>query len=130
MNPESYRARWAGTDHEAAADLVDGRLFMRLYTSAPADGFAEVGPGRFVRTVPAADCSAVWHVTTVCEWRGAPFLVHAARETELLIEYTGGNALNAADLGLERIERGVYRIWAKRDEVSALSEKVVLIAGI
>ncbi|MGW4472532.1 hypothetical protein [Nonomuraea sp. NPDC004354] len=129
MSREPYRARWAGTDYEASADLVDGRLYLRLYGSAPADGFEKVAPGRFVRAVPAADCSAVWHVTTVCEWHGAPFLVHTAREAELLIEYTGGDALHAAGLGLERIERGVYRIWVKREEVSALGEKLVKIVS-
>ncbi|MFI6290923.1 hypothetical protein ACIBEJ_05020 [Nonomuraea sp. NPDC050790] len=122
---EAYRARWAGADHEAAPDLVSGALWMRLYAPAPAEGFDQVRPGRFVRAVPAAECSAIWHVTTVCEWRGAPFLVHAERESELLVEYTGGDARHAAALGLERVERGVYRAWVAREEVSALGEKAV-----
>ncbi|MFI7416747.1 hypothetical protein [Nonomuraea sp. NPDC049684] len=129
MNGESYRARWDGTDYEASAELVDGRLFMRLYAPVPADGFEEAAPGRFVRAVPAAGCAAIWHVTTVCEWRGASFLVLAEREAELLVEYTGGNASHAAGLGLERIERGVYRAWVRREEVSALGEKAVMIGG-
>jgi hypothetical protein len=116
-------------DHEASAELVDGVLWMRLYGSAPADGFEKVAPGRFVRSVPAMECAAIWHVTTVCEWRGAPFLVHTARETELLIEYTGGDALHAVALGLERVERGVYRTWVKADEVAALREKTVMIVS-
>lgn len=130
MNGESYRARWAGTDYEASPDLVDGRLFVRLYAPAPADGFDEAAPGRHVRVVPAADCAAIWHVTTVCEWRGAPFLVRAARGTKLLIEYTGANAPRATSLGLERVERGVHRVWAERDEVAALTEKAVILVGI
>ncbi|MEU1387750.1 MULTISPECIES: hypothetical protein [unclassified Nonomuraea] len=134
MSRESYRARWAETEYEASPDLVEGRVFMRLYATTPADGFDEVAPGRYVRAVPATDCSAVWHVRTVCEWRGAPFLVHGeretAQETELLIEYTGGNAPQAASLGLERVERGVYRGWVKRDEVSELSEEAVVIVSI
>ncbi|TYB64374.1 hypothetical protein FXF51_21920 [Nonomuraea sp. PA05] len=125
MSQPSYRARWSGTDYEASPDLAGGRLRMRLYGTAPADGFEEIGPGRFLRTVPAADCSAIWHVTTVCEWRGAPFLVHTTHGTRLLIEYTGGDALQAAGLGLERVERGVYRLWVRRDEVMAMSEKAV-----
>ncbi|MFI6180008.1 MULTISPECIES: hypothetical protein [unclassified Nonomuraea] len=130
MNPGSYRVRWAGADHEASPDLVDGVLFMRLYAPEPADGFEEVAPGRYVRAVPAADCAAIWHLTVVCEWRGAPFLVRAAREAELLIEYLGANAPHAAELGLERVERGVHRAWVLRDEVSALSEKAVALVGI
>jgi len=129
VNPQSYRARWAGADFEASPDLVDGLLWMRLYGSAPADGFERVAAGRFVRVVPAAECAAIWHVTTVCEWRGAPFLVHAARESELLIEYTGADAPQAVALGLERVERGVYRVWAERDEVGTLSEKMVSLVN-
>ncbi|MFI9550161.1 hypothetical protein [Nonomuraea endophytica] len=127
MSGQAYRARWSGADYEAAAELLSGVLWMRLYGSAPADGFEQVRPGRFVRAVPAAECSAIWHVTTVCEWQGAPFLVHTARESELLIEYTGGDARHAVALGLERIERGVYRVWVGRDEVVALGEKVVTV---
>ncbi|MEV0993371.1 hypothetical protein [Nonomuraea sp. NPDC050202] len=112
-------------DFEASPDLVGGRLWMRLYGSAPADGFEEVAPGRFVRVVPATECSAIWLVATVCEWRGAPFLVITTRETELLLEYTGGDAHRAVALGLERIERGVYRAWVKRGEAEALGEKAV-----
>jgi hypothetical protein len=119
-----YRARWAGADFEASVDLVDGLLWMRLYGSAPADGFEKVGDGRFVRAIPAIDCSDIWHVTTVCEWRSAPFWVHTTRETELLLEYLGGDALQAAALGLERVERGVYRLWVERTEVTALQEKL------
>ncbi|MFC4120096.1 hypothetical protein [Nonomuraea zeae] len=129
MSGQSYRARWAGADYEAAAELIDGLPWMRLYGSAPADGFTQVATGRFVRAVPAAECAAVWHVTTNCEWHGAPFLVHTTRETDLLLEYTGGDALRAVALGLERIERGVYRVWVKRHEVAALTEKVVMIVS-
>ncbi|GAA3615656.1 hypothetical protein GCM10022419_121180 [Nonomuraea rosea] len=129
MSRQAYRARWAGVDYEASAELVDSALWMRLYGSAPADGFEKVVPGRFVRAVPAMDCSAIWHVTTVCEWRAAPFLVHTARETELLIEYTGGDARHAVALGLERVERGVYRTWVKADEVTALRERAVVMVS-
>ncbi|GAA2207361.1 hypothetical protein GCM10009850_028190 [Nonomuraea monospora] len=125
MRQPSYRARWAESDYEASPDLVGGRLWIRLYGTAPEDGFEEIGPGRFLRRVPAADCSAIWHVTTVCEWRGAPFLVHTAHGTRLLVEYTGGDALQAAALGLERVDRGVYRRWVRRDEVMAMKEKAV-----
>ncbi|MCF6467764.1 hypothetical protein FAF44_04975 [Nonomuraea sp. MG754425] len=125
MNGRAYRARWAGADHEASPDLIDGVLWMRLYGPAPGDGFERVTDGRFVRAVPAADCSAIWHVTTVCEWRGAPFLVHRAREAELLVEYLGADAVRAAALGLERVERGVYRLWVRRAEVTALREQAV-----
>lgn len=123
MNRQPYRARWGGVDYEAAPDLVEGRLWMRLYASVPADGFARVAPDRFVRVVPAADCSAIWLVTTVCEWRGAPFSVVTAREADLLVEYAGDDARRAVALGLERIERGVYRAWVRRDEVAALGER-------
>ncbi|NUR82781.1 MAG: hypothetical protein HOY71_01695 [Nonomuraea sp.] len=127
MSWQSYRARWAGTDYEAAPEVDGGRLRVRLRGEAPAEGFEEVAPGRYVRVVPAAECAGLWHVTTVCEWRGAPFLVLDERESELLLEYTGGRASAAVALGLERAERGVYRRWIPREEVSEVHEELVSI---
>lgn len=120
-----YRARWQGTDYAAAVDPEPERLLIRLHRSAAAEGFDEVEPGRYVRVVPAGECDALTFVTTVCEWRGAPFQVHDERDDDLLLEYTGGQVPVALRLGLQRIERGVYRAWVPRAEVSALREDTV-----
>lgn len=117
-----YRARWRGADYEASPEPHPLELWIRLRSPEPLEGFEEVEPGCHVRTVPAEECESVEFVTTVCRWRGEPFQVHAERDGRLLLEYVGGSANTARGLGLERIERGVHRIWASREEITHLSE--------
>ncbi|MCG5218939.1 hypothetical protein [Streptosporangium sp. KLBMP 9127] len=121
----AYRARWRGTDYPANPDPRHDGLWIRLCRAEPAEGFAEVAAGRYVRPVPAAECEAIFHVTTVCEWRGAPCRVHEERAGELLVEYTGGLLPVARALGMERVERGVHRRWVAREEVRDLREHAV-----
>ncbi|MEU4223687.1 hypothetical protein AB0F17_05290 [Nonomuraea sp. NPDC026600] len=125
MTRSFYRVRWDGTDYEAAPELRADGVWLRLRGSAAGPGFAEVAPGRWVRTVPAAECERVDLVTTVCAWKGVSFLVIAERDGEVLLEYPGGSAPVAVELGLERVERGVYRRWVARDDVAALREQAV-----
>ncbi|HEY9437440.1 MAG TPA: hypothetical protein VIS29_02075 [Streptomyces sp.] len=123
----SYRARWRGADYPASPDARHDGLWIRLRRGEPAEGFEEVEPGLHVRAVPAEQCEAIFHVTTMCERRGAPCRVHAERADDLLIEYTGGLLPVARALGMERIERGVHRRWVARDEVRDLREEAVLL---
>lgn len=119
-----YHARWQGEDYPAAVFPQPDGLLIRLHRSAPADGFDQVQSDRHVRTVPAAECDAIWFVTTVCTWRGAPFQVHDEQDDQLLLEYLGGEVPVALRLGLNRIERGVYRGMVPRAEVTELRENV------
>ncbi|WP_405140141.1 hypothetical protein OG589_25095 [Sphaerisporangium sp. NBC_01403] len=121
----SYRARWRGAEYEASPEPRSDRVWMRLRGSGPGEGFEELAPGRFVRPVPADECEAVFFVTTVGDWRGAPCLVRDERDGELLVEYTGGRMPVARELGFERVERGVHRAWVPRDEVTGLHEQAV-----
>jgi hypothetical protein len=121
----TYRASWNGADYSAAPHPRPEQLWMRLYRSTPADGFDSVGADRYVREIPADECGAIQFVTTDCEWRGAPFTVHGEKDDDLLLEYTGGEVPVAQRLGLQRIERGVYRRWVPRADVRELSENVV-----
>ncbi|MEU6711263.1 hypothetical protein ABZ897_07240 [Nonomuraea sp. NPDC046802] len=125
MSLHFYRARWQGADYVASPEPHSLELWVRLRSPEPADGFEEVEPGCHVRTVPAAECAALDFVTTVCDWRGERFQVHDERDGRLLLEYLGASALTAAELGLERVERGVYRIWVPRTEVNDLREHSV-----
>jgi hypothetical protein len=125
MRWHSYRVRWRGAEFEASPHPRPDRLWMRLRSSEPADGFEELVPGRFVRPVPAEECEAVFFVTMVGEWRGATCQVHGEREGELLVQYTGGLLPVARELGLWRIERGVHRGWVPRHEVLELHEHAV-----
>lgn len=120
-----YQARWQEEDYPASVFPQPDGLLVRLYRSAPADGFDEVAPERYVRTVPATECAAIRFVTTVCTWRGAPFQVHDERDDHLLVEYTGGEVPVAQRLGLRRVERGVYRGLVPRAEVTDLREQSV-----
>lgn len=128
MPAGGYRARWQGEEYPAAADPQPDELLIRLYRSNLADGFDEVAPDRYVRTVPAAECDAVLHVTTVCEWQDAPFQLFDERDDELLLEYTGGLVPVAQQLDLTRVERGVYQAWVPRADVRGLRDNVVLLS--
>ncbi|MEU7740806.1 hypothetical protein [Nonomuraea sp. NPDC049158] len=122
MTRSFYRARWGGADYEAAPESRADGVWLRLRVTAPSAGFEEVAPGIWVRAVPAAECERVDLVTTTCAWKGASFLVIAEKDGEVLLEYAGASAPVAMELGLERVERGVYRRWVARDEVAALRE--------
>jgi hypothetical protein len=124
----SFRARWNGQEYAAGPDPQPDRLLMRLYRTSPAAGFEEIKPERYVRVVPADECDAILYVTTVCEWFGAPFLVHGETADDLLLEYTGGLLPEAQRLKLQRMERGVYKAWVPRAEVRALRENIVVLS--
>ncbi|MET9342252.1 hypothetical protein [Nonomuraea sp. NPDC003804] len=125
MTPSPYRARWRGADYPASPEASALEVWLRLRREDPAEGFTEVEQGCHVMTVPAAECEAVWFVTTVCTWRGTEFMVLAERDGEVLLEYLGGSAPEAVALGMERVERGVYRRWVTRDDVGELQERAV-----
>lgn len=130
MSRHFYRARWQGAVYMASPEPHALELWIRLRGSEPADGFEEVEPGCHVRTVPVTECAALDFVTMVCQWREERFLVHDERDGLLLLEYLGGSALTALELGLERVERGVYRLWVPRAEVAGLHEEAVpLMSG-
>ena len=102
----SYRARWQGTEYAAAPDQAGDRLELRLRTPAG------------IRAVPAAECTEIAHVTTLGEWRGEPVQVCGGRDGELLVEYVGARAPVARALGLDRVERGVWRTRVRDAEVA------------
>ncbi|MGP4101344.1 hypothetical protein [Nonomuraea sp. KM90] len=124
-----YRARWRGVDYPASPEPHALELWVRLRSAEPVEGFEEVEPGCHVRTVPAPECESLHFVTVVCRWRGEPFQVHDEREGRLLLEYLGGSAVTARELGLERVERGVYRRWVPRSEAGELREEAVLLTS-
>ncbi|MFC9977547.1 hypothetical protein ACFVH6_42275 [Spirillospora sp. NPDC127200] len=116
-----FYARWQGADYEASPD--GGQV--RLYRPGPADGFAEVAKGRYLRVVPIGEVERLAYISTYCTWRGQPFVVLGEHETWLRVEYTGGKAPVAERLGLEPFDRGVYQAWAPRDEVEDVHEEIV-----
>lgn len=120
-----YRARWQGADYPASPDPSALELWIRLRREDPAEGFEEVEPGCHVRTVPAAECESLHLLITVCRWNDVDFQVCDERAGELLLEYQGGSALEARSLGLERIERGVYRRWVPCGDTGSVEELAV-----
>ena len=115
---DGFVARHGGREYEASPDGDD----VRLYLPQPAEGFEEVRPGRFVRVLPLAEVDDLSYVRTTCVWRNQPFIVLAEHDAWLRVEYTGGRAPVAAQLGLEEFEFGVYQGWAPKHEVTELRE--------
>ena len=115
---DGYYARWRGREYEVSPDGGD----MRLYSAEPADGFALIRPGRFVRVVPAGQVESFAYVRTTCTWQGEPFIVLGEADGWLRLEYTGGKAPVARTLGLEEFDFGVYQGWAPAADVRDLTE--------
>ncbi|MEV4470063.1 hypothetical protein [Nonomuraea sp. NPDC049504] len=118
----SYRASWRGAVYDAAPQLLEDGLWIRLRRASPAAGFERLADDLYVRPVPAAECAWVRHVITVCTWRDAPFRLCAQRGDKVLIEYVGAQVTVAKELDLDRIDRGVHRLWVPRAEVAEVQE--------
>ncbi|MEU1882902.1 hypothetical protein ABZ470_36830 [Streptosporangium sp. NPDC020072] len=123
MTGSFYRAHWRGSPYRASPELRGDGLWLRLWSPYAVEGAEEVVAGRWIVVVPAGECERIDLVTTVCEWRGEPFLVVGEREDEVLLEYPGGLAPVALSLGFERVERGVYRRWTPRAETGNAREE-------
>lgn len=115
---DGFVARWRGEEYDASPDGTE----VRLYRTEPAEGFEQVRPGRFRRTVPVGEVTDLGYVRTMCSWRGEPFIVLGEHDSWLRVEYTGGKAPIAASLGLEEFDFGVYQGWAPANEVSDVRE--------
>ena len=115
---DGYVVTWRGREYDAA---LDGDR-VRVYAAEPGDGFEEVKPGRFVRVLEPDEFSELVYVRTTCTWRGQPFIVLAEAESWLRLEYAGGRAPVARQLGLEEFDFGVYQGWAPSHEVADLYE--------
>jgi hypothetical protein len=122
MEAESMRdgfvARYQGAEYDASPDGDN----VRLYLPEPAEGFMEVREGRYVRVVPTSEVDDLCYIRTMCTWRDEPFIVLAEHEAWLRVEYTGGRAPVAKELGLDEFDFGVYQGWAPRSEVVDLRE--------
>jgi hypothetical protein len=115
---DGYVVAWQGREYDAAPDGDR----VRIYSPAPADGFEEVRPGRYVRVLRTDEYDHLAYIRTTCTWRGEPFVVLAEADTWLRVEYTGGRAPVARSLGLEEYDFGVYQGWAPLHEVEDLYE--------
>ncbi len=115
---DGYYARWRGDEFEASPDGTD----VRLYRADPAEGFVEVLPGRYARTVPAGETD-LYYVRTRCHWNNEPFIILGQHEDWLRLEYAGGMAPVAARLGLEEYDFGVYQAWALARDVRDIQEQ-------
>ena len=116
---DGYLARWRGREYEASPDGDN----VRIYQPEPGDGFDEVQSGRFVRILPATEVDELAYVRTTCSWKGQPFIVLAAHDNWLRVEYTGGRWPVAESMGLEVYDFGVYQGWAPAHEVTDLREQ-------
>jgi hypothetical protein len=124
---DGYVARWRGIDYEASPDISAGQVSVRLYQTHPAPSFEELAPGRHRLVVPLSEVERLSHVSEICTWRGQPFRVVDRRGADLLVEYTGGQAPVAEQLGLDRVDRGVYRRWIAATEAEAIRDEVLVL---
>jgi len=115
---DGYVVSWRGREYDATPD---GDA-VRIYAPEAGEGFEEVRPGRYVRVLKPGEYDELVYVRTTCTWRGQPFIVLAESDTWLRVEYTGGRAPIARQLGLEEFDFGVYQGWAPADEVEYLYE--------
>jgi hypothetical protein len=116
---DGFFAGWGGAEYEARPDGDQ----VRLYAAEPADGFDEVAPGRYRRSVPAGELDHLSYVITVCTWRGEPFQVLGEYGGWARVEYVGGQAPVAERLGLDLFDHGVYQAWAPRHELADIREE-------
>jgi hypothetical protein len=116
---DGYVVSWQGGEYDAAPDGDN----VRIYQSEPGAGFEEIKPGRYARVLEPDEYDEIVYVRTTCNWRGAPFIVLAEADSWLRVEYTGGRAPIARQLGLEEFDFGVYQGWAPVHEVSELYEQ-------
>ena len=115
---DGYYGRWRGREYEVSPDGTD----MRLYSTEPADGFAQVRPDRFVHVVAADQVEGFCYIRTTCIWHNEPFIVLGEADGWLRLEYTGGKAPVARTLGLEEFDYGVYQGWAPAAQITGLAE--------
>ena len=115
---DGYVVTWRGREYDASPDGDS----VRIYAPEPEDGFEEVRPGRYRRVLAAGEFDEVVYVRTTCTWRGQPFIVLAEADSWLRVEYTGGRAPIARQMGLEEFDFGVYQGWAPAHEVTDLYE--------
>ena len=125
-----YLARFEGDEYTAT--LFTGYpeetdIAVHLHRDSAAPQFEGVTSELYVRQVSLQDCEVVSFVRTVCQWRSEPFVVAQERGNELLIEYVGGSYLTATELGLERVERGVYRTWVPHDEIRGMRQDYTFV---
>jgi len=115
---DGFVARIGDVEFDASPDGEN----VRLYLSEPEDGFVEVRLGRFVRVVPQSEVDDLYYMRTTCIWKDQPFIVLGEHDGWLRVEYTGGRAPVAHELGLEEFDFGVYQGWAPKSEVTELRE--------
>ena len=115
---DGYVVTWRGREFDASPDGDS----VRIYAPQPDEGFEEVRPGRYVRVLRPHEYESLVYIRTTCTWRGQPFIVLAEADAWLRVEYTGGRAPVARQMGLEEFDYGVYQGWAPAHEVTDLYE--------
>lgn len=118
---DGYFAVLAGVEYEASSD---GRM-IRLYCDTPVEGFEQIGPDRYRRVVTPAELDRMVYVCTVGTWHGEPVKLLGVQDDLVLVEYLGGRAPVARDLGLAMVDRGVYQAWVPVAQVADVHERVL-----
>lgn len=109
-------AGYRGDEYDAAVYLGQDEQIISLHSERPVDGFAETDSG-YVCEVPLSDCEGLYYLRPVARYRQLPVAVLDERDVEVYVESLANDAPAAASVGLQRIERGVYRGWVPASDV-------------
>ncbi|WP_134323877.1 hypothetical protein [Cumulibacter soli] len=111
-------ASYLGTEYDAAIYLGQDEQLVSLHSTRDGEGFEPIGE-EFVREVPLAECDTIHYVRPIGEVGDVPVAILDERTepAELLVESLANDAPAAAEAGLERVERGVYRSWVPSSQV-------------
>ena len=109
-------AGYRGDEYDAAVYLGQDEQLVSLHSSTLVDGFTETDSG-FVLELPLAACDTVHYVRPVGLYRQLPVAILGERDVEVYVESLANDATAASALGLQRIERGVYRGWVSASDV-------------
>ena len=122
--PDGTYAQWRGTVYPARGTVRPPKA-VRLMAESAEDGFEEVAPGQFRRTVPMSELTALFELRTHCTWMGLRCLVTGSKDNSatLFIDWMESDQTRAKELGFESRERGVYSKAVPRNEVTDLHQE-------
>ena len=95
---------------------------MRIYAPEPATASTRSGPAGTCGCCSPTSTTTWSTSAPPAPGAAQPFIVLAEADTWLRVEYTGGRAPIARQLGLEEFDFGVYQGWAPAHEVTDLYE--------
>jgi hypothetical protein len=118
-------ASYRGAPYEVGLGPAGSDVVLFAALPPPEELGFEPAPGHWRKKVSRAEVDALWESRPVGIFRGEPCLVLDDLGDRLHITYLGTDARRARDLGYWQVDRGVFELLARRDEVTGLTEEKV-----